>query len=206
MPNPLSKVSPGATFSIGLHARSSLAERPLLAVLAMEAISSASSLEALMLRLFVTIFGGKESVAASVYLALETAGPKSAAISAAAQATLSKEQQSVLAAIQRLESRNRKERDKLAHHVWAHSAELPNAILLIDSRALTGDAVLDRSLIFVYIERDFSSIIDANKRVSELAQAFRFTMLSHAEKSQRDALFAKLLKEPEIQETLKRPA
>jgi hypothetical protein len=59
---------------------------PVLAAVALEAIASWSNVEAFLLRLFLHLLGGNQSLASSVYLSLEGQAAKTAAIYAAAKA------------------------------------------------------------------------------------------------------------------------
>lgn len=171
----------------------------------MQVIESASELEASILRLFVILLGGNETVAASVYLALDSAGPKTAAIAAVAKVVLNEKQQLVLTAIQKMERTNRKARDKFAHHTWAFSKDLPDAILLVDPRARINDT-LSTSDIYVYRAADFKDAIEANNRLSSLTALFRYTLLPWVEMSERDLRFGQLLAEPEIASRLQSQA
>ena len=87
MPQPLSRVMPNARVTLGNAGDRPLARHPELAVLAIEAIASWSNVEGFMLRLFMQLLGGNESLAASVFLALENQASKTAAINADRKST-----------------------------------------------------------------------------------------------------------------------
>ena len=84
MPQPLSRVSPNAGVVIGNAGDRPLERHPALASVALEAIASWSNVEGFLLRLFIQLLGGNESLAASVYMALDGQSAKTNAIKAAA--------------------------------------------------------------------------------------------------------------------------
>ena len=110
MPQPLSRVRPNASVTLGNAGDRPLARHPELAVLAIEAIASWSNVESFMLKLFIQLLGGDDSLAASVFLALETQHAKNAAIKAAAETALAERPQelSVFRAILSIANTNEK--------------------------------------------------------------------------------------------------
>src|SRR6266487_1148433 len=128
MPQPLARVSPTAGVVIGNAGDRPLERHAALAAVALEAIASWSNVEAFLLRLFIQLLGGNESLAASVYLALEGQSAKTNAIKAAAANALSgrAEELRVLEAVISIAKTNEKERNKLAHWVWGDSPTLPD--------------------------------------------------------------------------------
>lgn len=207
MPQPLSRVQPSATIIFGNAGDRPLARHPELAVLAIEAIASWSNVESFMLSLFIQLMGGNDSMAASVYLALEAQSAKNAVINTASQIALQGRDQelSVLRAILRITKTNEKERNKLAHWTWGDSPDVPDALLLVNPR--TAIRELDRSDIYVYKAPDFQTIIQANDRLCGYGMKFNFILQGHV--ANRDGrLLAELFSEPEIQHKLaqeKRP-
>src|SRR5450759_1474674 len=117
MPQPLSRVSPNAGVVIGNAGDRALERHPALAAVALEAIASWSNVEAFLLRLFIQLLGGNESLATSVYLALEGQSAKTSAIKAAAVNALAARVQEleILEAVLSIAKTNEKERNKLAH-------------------------------------------------------------------------------------------
>ena len=178
-----------------------LARRGALAVLAMEAIASWSNVEAFMLSFFVTLLGG-ETLASTVYLALDGSGPKMAAIRAAASAALgaTPERLSLFRALLDIAKTNQKARDKLAHWTWGYSPQLPDALLLVDPKALS---LLDRKDILVYKDTDFEEIISANDRLCGYCMDFGFVLQDHPANA-GNRLFEGLCAQPEIREWLSR--
>ena len=183
MPQPLSSFNPNAGVVIGNAGDRPLARHPELAVLALEAIASWSNVEAFMLRLFMQLLGGNESLAASVYLALSGQTAKTAAINAAAAKALEGKQAefNVLEAILSVAKTNEKDRNKLAHWTWGDSPTIPDAVLLVDPRATIAE--LDLSKVFVYKAQDFQSIIQANDRLCGFGLNLKFILSGHVANS-----------------------
>jgi hypothetical protein len=182
-----------------------LVRHPALAAIALEAIASWSNVEAFLLRLFIQVLGGNESLAASVYLSLEGQSAKTSAISAAAANALAARGQElqVLEALLSIAKTNEKERNKLAHWAWGDSPNLPDALLLLNPRVHIEN--LDASQIYVYREQDFRSIIQANDRLCGFAMDLEFVLSGHV--ANRDGrLLDRLAHEPEIAERLMRQA
>jgi hypothetical protein len=208
MPQRLSDVKPEARFSIANAGRRPLAARPKLAVLVSEAIASWSNVESFMLRLFIELVGGRKSTAADMFLALETGGPKKAAIGAAAKSRLSDEHLELLRAIMAVADTNEKERNKLAHWAWGESDDIPDGLLLLDPKSLVTmefDSEFAKRLsekIYVYKQRDLESQIAANDRLCGYGLRLQFIITGHVA-NQDGELFQKLLAEPEIQDRLK---
>ena len=201
MPQPLSRVNPNAGFRIGNVGDDPLQRHPELALLAVQVVASWSNVDAFLLRLFVELMGGPRDTAATVFLALETQSAKTAAINAVARA-LPDNHQRVLRAILAIAKTHQRGRDKIAHWIWGDSDALPEAILLIDPRAMAGDEPPNRDDIYVYRRNDFIELIRANERVAGFGMDLRFILMGHV--ANRDgALYARLCAEPEIQERLR---
>lgn len=205
MPQQLSRVLPNASIIIGNAGDRPLARHPEIAVLALEAIASWSNVEAFLLQLFMQLLGGNESLAASVYLALDGQSAKTNAIKGAAANALRDRQQelALLEAILAIAKTNEKDRNKLAHWTWGDSPNLPDAVLLVDPHAMLDN--FDRSEIYVYRAQDFQSIIQANDRLCGFGLQLKFILSGHV--ANRDGcLVESLVAEPEIAERLARQA
>ncbi len=205
MPQPLSRINPNAGVVIGNAGDRPLSRHPELAVLALEAIASWSNVEAFMLRLFIQLLGGNESLAASVYLALEGQSAKTATIRAAAEKALEARpaERGVLEAVLGIAKSNERDRNKLAHWTWGDSPAIPDAVLLVDPRATLAE--LDRSEVFVYRAQNFQSITRANDRLCGFGLQLKFVLAGHV--ADRDGrLLARLSAEPEIAERIERQA
>ena len=205
MPQPLSKVRPGAGFQLGNVGDYPLKRHPDLALLLAESIASWGNVESFMLNLFVDLMGGPEDRAATVFLAQETQTAKSAAIVAVAEEYLPDEIKPLLRAIFAILKTNQKARDKIAHGVWGDTKELPDALLLCNARVLLGKERPDKARIYVYKEGDFKNLIGANERLAGYGLTFRFILSGHPA-NEDGKLFAQLCAVPEIRERLNRPA
>jgi len=204
MPQPLSKVKPDAGFTIGILGSRALSRRPQLAVLAAEAIGSWAEVDSFMLRLFVRLLGGDAAIAGRIYLALEIQSAKSIAIVEAVNAVRDVKVQNVIKAAIAVAKMRQKARDKLAHHTWGFSDDLPDALLLISPKAFVVEGSgIDE--VFVYREKDFLDIIEANERLSRYFQQLIWIIGAHPVSS-NGLLLDALSNEPEIAERLSRLA
>ncbi len=203
MPQPLSKVLPNAGFQLGNAGDRPLERHPDLAVLALEALASWSNVENFMLHLFIELFGGNDSIASEMYLALESQSAKKAAICSAANVFLKDKlnEMNVLQAILAIMKTNEKDRNKLAHWIWGDSPLIPDALLLIDPRN-TLNVELDLSEIFVYKAHDFYSIIKSNDHLCGIGLEFNFIIQGHPA-NWDGRLLNKLMAEPEIKKRMK---
>ena len=204
MPERLSNIRPKVRdWEFGGIANRHVSQRPHLAALAMECISSWSNADnAMRLGLFALLFGGSGSLAAKVFLAMDSTRAKSLAVVTAVEAVLAGEPEMIklLKAVQAIAATNEKQRDKLAHHIWGVSKDLPDALLLADPRKEYGGENLDD--IYVYFERDFLSIISANERLFGYAIDFRRILDTKKDAAKRKELFQALSLMPEIRARL----
>lgn len=205
MPQPLSRVAPNAEVMLGNAGDRPIERHPRLAAVALEAIASWSNVEAFLLRLFLQLFGGNQSLASSVYLSLEGQSAKTAAIRAAAKEALSgrADELAVLDAILAIAKTNEKDRNKLAHGSWGDSSELTDALLVFDPRVDVDQ--LDYKFVYVYREADFRAIVAANDQLCKLCQGLRFVLQVH-ETSRDGRLLRQLLAAPEVAERIARQA
>lgn len=175
--------------------------------MAMEGIASWSNVENFLLGLYLELLGGAGERAAIAYLAIETQSAKTQAIRAVAQATLEAKHFNLLVAVLAVAKTAQKSRDKLAHHIWGYSPELPDALLLIDPKSLARRAKpRDMSEdVMVYREHDFSEVIKLNNRICEWGLTLNFIISDHV--ANRDGrLYDELCAEPEVRERLDRQA
>lgn len=202
MPQPISRVAPNATIVYGNAGDRTLHRRPGMAVLAMEAIASWSNVEAFMLRLFVELLGGKKSLAAEVFLSLKGQTAKDSAIRAAAEFSLKERPNElrILNAILSIAGTNKKHRNKLAHHTWGFSPQLPDALLLVDPRASLEEP--DKSAIYVWNEADFNSIIAENDELCGYGMELTFVLRRHVG-NQNGEMVQRLLDAPKLRERMK---
>lgn len=131
MPNPLSKVHPGATprFSPAL-----VLERQELSAQVACAIATWSITEAQLGRLLVTIMGAQARPALAMFGALQSNAAKIATVTAAANTLLTGDDLEAFQAIMPLTKSAADQRHKFAHHLWGVCDELPNALLLVDPK------------------------------------------------------------------------
>ncbi|MCO6388642.1 hypothetical protein [Aliihoeflea sp. 40Bstr573] len=175
-------------------------KNPALGLLAMEAIASWSNVENFLLGLYLELLGGAGDRAAIAYLAIETQSAKTQAINAVARSVLSDEHSRLLAAILAVAKTSQKSRDKLAHHVWGFSPDLPAALLLIDPRVAARETEPEeyRKHVMVYRELDFREIIDLNNRICGWGLDLRFILMGHVANG-NGAIYDALCAEPEFE-------
>ncbi len=157
-----------------------------------------------MLRLFVTMMGGPEDKAATIYLAMETQSAKTAAIVALANAHLSEENRDLLKAVLAVAKSRQKDRDRIAHGVWGESPNIPDALLLINQKDKIRTE-LSREYVLVYKESDFVSMIEGNRQLSRYVFNFRWIIEGHPA-NKDGSLYRELCAKPEIRERLDRQA
>jgi hypothetical protein len=168
-----------------------------------QVMASWSHAEASLLHLFVTLMGGKDEIAADVFLALESQSAKTSAISAAAKRRPEPEQE-LLRAILAIAKGNQKRRDAIAHGAWGFSADLPDALLLSDTRTVArGRHGFEGT--YVYTRADFESLMNSNYKLASFGRILEWIMMDHVA-NREGKLYAELCAEPEIQEKLNRPA
>lgn len=115
-----------------MFAPSSLSARADLAVKVAQTINAWAGAEAEMGQLLRSVTGGDARASMAMFLALQSAPAKLAALDAAVEVTLKGDQLRIYTGIMRLARRAAKQRHKFAHHIWGHCLELPDALLLID--------------------------------------------------------------------------
>lgn len=174
-----------------------------LGAMAMQCIESWSRVEMLMGRVFVHLFGGADSLAANIYLSLQTKGPKLAAVRAAANEKLQGDELRAFIAVHELYANGDGDRNAFAHGVFGISAQISGeAVVLVPSAdAIRG--TVDRSKAKVYTATDFRSIIRAHWRVGNLVSLLH-DCICEEDAQKRAALFDRLVGEPEIQADLLR--
>ncbi|MFW6027974.1 MAG: hypothetical protein ACOC9Q_00400 [bacterium] len=166
-----------------------------------------------MLRLYLTLAGGAAADAAAVFLSLENASAKKAAITALVDRKLTDEgHKRLFHAISKVVDRRYKERNRLAHWVWGYSQQLPDCLLLADPKSLAmaeaqSPDELQKSLsehIFVYRESDFAQILAGNEKAAEYAFLFNWIVQGHPANAGGE-LWTKLCAEHELSDILNPP-
>ena len=177
----------------------------------MEAIATWSTAESWLLNLYLELAGGNKSAAAEMFLTLESRSAKSAALNPLIH-RLDGRYQTLYRAVAKLSRSRQSARDKLAHWVWGYSAQLPDALLLADPKALAAAKpdVADPSQnhitphIYVYNEADFRSIIHDNEELAGYGFKFRWIVTNHIS-NRKDQLYHELCAQPAIADILHRP-
>ena len=129
MPQPLSRVMPGASVMMCNAGDRPLKHNPELGLLAMEAMISWSNVERFMLNMYLELMGGSQDLAAVSFLAQETQNAKTASINAAAKHVLDEKYFELLQAILKASKPGQLGRDKLAHWTWGYSPNIPDGFL-----------------------------------------------------------------------------
>lgn len=200
MPQPLSKVSSEANVIMCNAGDRPLKHNPTLGLLAMESIISWANVEQFMLNTYLDMMGGPKELAATAYLSLEIQSAKISVINAISREILTDEMQALLAAILKIAKSAQKSRDKLAHHIWGYSPEIPDGFLLVHPKDFLADR-LDRDAIYVWKQADFESVIRLNDRLCDFGATF--SQIFHPPPwTSADALYRELCAEPEIRERL----
>jgi hypothetical protein len=133
MPQPLSIVSPNATARLSPHA---LLQKPELAALVCSAIAMSSEIDHSIGLLLVRIIGADAAPTIAMYDAIQADRVKMQLLNAAAKAALTSEQHRVYDAVIKVSVAAQKERNRLAHWIWAYSPEVPDALLLANPKHL----------------------------------------------------------------------
>jgi hypothetical protein len=129
MPQPLSRVMPGASVMMCNAGDRPFKHNPELGLLAMEAMISWSNVERFMLNMYLELMGGSQDLAAVSFLAQRTQSAKKAAINAAAKHILDEKCFELLQAILEASKPGKSGRDKLAHWAWGYSPNIPDGFL-----------------------------------------------------------------------------
>jgi hypothetical protein len=133
MPQPLSRVRPGAT----VRQRPAILDHlpPKYAQLVSGIFSHWSLVEHRLNLLLVRILGADAEPALAMFAILDAQHLQFKAIEAAAKAALEEHEYDVFKATMGVARSVQTPRNQLAHWVWAHSAELPDALLLCEPKS-----------------------------------------------------------------------
>jgi hypothetical protein len=133
MPQPLSSAYPGRSvgYDFGSHANPAKT-RPALAALAMGVLAEWSQLEWALGELLQRMVGKNPAPASVMYYALSGSASKGAAMKALAEVVLEEWQKEHFEVIIKSFISSSKERNRIAHGLWGHANELPDALLLKD--------------------------------------------------------------------------
>jgi hypothetical protein len=172
----LSRVRPKAKALPG--AETLYSHRPRLAPLAMAVIAHWSEIEAKTAAMLAFVLRAEAAPTMAMLQAIRSASAQMDMIQAAGSVKLAGQQLEIFEATIRLARNAAKKRHPIAHHIWAFSMEMVDAILLVEpsaylemfvtlsastSAAMVG---LDNKRAMVYRERDFHEIIEEMKAVA----------------------------------------
>jgi hypothetical protein len=176
-PQPLSKVRPKAKALPG--AETLYKNRPNLAPLAMAVIAHWAEIEAKTASMLAFILRAEAAPTMAMIQVINSASAQLNMIEAAGLVKLTDQQHlEIFRAVMRLARKAANKRHPIAHHVWAFSMEMADAILLVEPSAYqemfvklsTSDepiiGSLDNKRAMVYRERDFLEIIEEMKTVA----------------------------------------
>jgi hypothetical protein len=172
MPQPLSRVVPNADLNIGAGA---LSRVPQFSSLIMTVIANLAHLDGDWGTIFSRLLKSDIAVGTAVYQAFNGLEARRIALFAAADKALPEWQMIALRAVWSQTTAARAQRDRFAHHVWATSEQVPDALLLMDpsvvvernisfrqqsvelpdGRGVIAPQNFDHSRVFVYRQGDF---------------------------------------------------
>lgn len=222
-PQPLSNIKRDATVEIPPV---DLTKRPGGALWIASCISAWSAVEFHLGLMMIAFLGKAASPTVAIYVDLIAFRTRIEALIAAAKNTLSDEYYEIFEALISFTRVAAKKRDKLAHHLWTYSCDLPDALLLIDPRdllpeftngiakAIEGKAAkeyfftekdikIDYNLIYVYKMQDFAELYAEFVSISNYHTKFVKATLGK-NNSQGRKLFFELSHEPRILEYVSR--
>lgn len=109
-------------------------DRPGLALLAMKLISDWSKAESMLSNVFVSLLGANPGPAAAIYMSLRSNNVQKDAFRAVVEDMLPDEDAALFFRAFELYEACAKTRNRLAHHLWATDARLPNHLILVEPR------------------------------------------------------------------------
>ncbi len=197
-------------------------QRPELAALVAEAIGCWSDVQFRLAVLLSALTGAAADQCAAMFFALTGSASQTAALDGAGQMNLPEDELALFNAVLMVARACEKERNKLAHWTWGHSAELPDALLLIDpkhwARKVTRvrvktrrpgmitaeDFTIDRREVLVYRKADLKRIIRNTNRADALIAQLDGLLMRERHWPTREPIYRQLCNEPEIREALSR--
>ncbi len=130
MPQPFPKDFRESTFKMGRTTQ----ERPGLCLLGMTVITHYVNLEVTLTNVFLSLLGAEPGPAVAMLTAIKNNNVRNEAFRAVAETVLSREKLELLNAVLAKCETADKERNRIAHWVWATEEKLPDAVILIDPR------------------------------------------------------------------------
>lgn len=189
----------------------------------MNVVAEWSLLEGFINGLFATLLGGDDGRATAIFSTIRSQQGQRDAINAAVNLSLQdQDERDIVTAVMSVYEKASKTRNKIAHWVWGHSSNLPEAVLLADPVAMAAFQAeiiaftqnvrsgaklqerpqLDKSRIFAYFANDFD---DASKRIQRsigLTARARNALSARTDSGAQELL--QLSSEPEIRTELER--
>lgn len=216
MPNPLSQVRPDASISLGPIA---LDHQPEISHGIALVISSWSYIDNLLGLSLAKLLGAQAHIGAGLYLNLSGGTAKKAVLAAAASTALEGEDLGLFEILLGLAASAKKERNNIAHDMWAYSVDVPGALLLIpqsvllklqgdrerlfftDPESTTPPPTLKDEDVQVYKQEELIALYN---RIVKLSKLFILFWRSYESNPiTRDAHRRQLIAEPEIQEVMR---
>jgi len=222
MPQPLSAIPKATKVTLGNNMDSPSRHRPDLALLAMNVVAEWSLLESFVNGLFVKLLGTNAGAAAAIFSSIRSQAGQRDAFQAVAASALDNdpEKQDLIVAVLEVCNKAAKTRNRVAHWVWGHSDNLPNAVLLADPNAVTtymaklvdwaaarerGEKAaypdIDRRRVYAYTEQDFTEASQRIQRAMWLVSHVRMAMPPELPGA---LSLTQLSAEPELQKELDR--
>ena len=222
MPQPLSNLNKKFVIHIANSNDSPSSHRPKLALFAMSVIAEWSILDSWLNSLFVTLLGSETDAATTIYTSLSGGAAKKAAFQAIANKTLIGEQLEVFNIIMAKIGKAANQRNNIAHWVWGHAPDLPDAVLIGDPAALMlysialqkhsqlrpgrTDPIPDMPYerIFIYRQGDFEELSKTINKLMGWVMEFKLSVDPVRFFPEDNQPFEQLLQQPEIQQALLR--
>jgi len=191
----------------------------------MDVIAGWAKLENFLSHLFVRMLGVNPTPAAAIYAALKAEAARDSALRTLAEFSLQPADEEVFSVLLELYDTAGKLRHKVAHWIWGHTDDIPDAVLLCDPRVYTKWLVeraehiaryrvnekvpprLDREKILVYTEQDFYEVTELILQITLLMIRFDSHLLTGVKNTQpveRARRFDELTNEPLIRERMAR--
>jgi hypothetical protein len=146
-PQPLSKIKSDASVILGPEA---LSGYPHLASFVMQVIAIWAHIEGNLASMLTNCLRSDIATGAAMYQALISADAKRAALNAVAQSYLSESDFRIFQAVMKVVKPSRDRRNDFAHHIWAFSPEVPDALLLMHPSVVLNHNVSWRQFIEDY--------------------------------------------------------
>jgi hypothetical protein len=213
-PQPLSRVRPNA---IVMASPDAIVLRPKLAPLIAEIIARWADIEANIGSILSYILRAEAAPTAAMLYAIRSSSAQIEMVLAAGSVKLFDPELEIFEAVIQTAKTVAKKRNHIAHHVWAYTTELPEALLLIEPEAYSDMFVElqeafklpsagwtflhpDRERTWVYRENDFLQIITDLKTVARCT-TFLINYLQPKHIA-RDRMYSTLCSEPSIDAAL----